>query len=94
VKHHHRVRVRVRAARLAIELITSRIEGEAAGIRMAKHHVTRVQAASLLRQASRERRRTLHEVAAEVVRSGDGVADEPPRAASWPERGHGAIRGC
>ena len=60
-----------RAAKLAIGLITSRIEGEATGILMAKHQVTQTQAASLLRQASQERQRELHEVAAGIVRSGD-----------------------
>lgn len=60
-----------RAARLAIDLITSRIEGEATGILMAQHHVTRAQAASLLRQASQERQRKLHEVAAGVVHGRD-----------------------
>jgi len=60
-----------RAARLAIDLITSSIEGEATGILMAKHHITRAQAGILLRQASQERQRKLHEVAAGVVRRGD-----------------------
>jgi len=60
-----------RAAKLAIDVITCRIEGEATGILMAEHHVTRTEAASLLRQASRERRRKLHEIAAGVVCAGD-----------------------
>jgi hypothetical protein len=60
-----------RAAKLAIDLITSRIEGEATGILMAKHQVTRAEAASLLRQASHTRQRGLHEIAVGVVRAGD-----------------------
>jgi hypothetical protein len=60
-----------RAAKLAIELITSRVEGEAIGILMAKHGAAHDQAVSLLRQASWTSQRKLHEVAADVVRSGD-----------------------
>ena len=60
-----------RAAGLAIDLITSRIEGETSGILMARHHITRAQAARLLPQASHRRQRKLHEVAARVVRGGD-----------------------
>jgi hypothetical protein len=60
-----------RAAKLAIDLITSRIEGEATGILMAKHRITRAKAASLLRQASQTRQRDPHEIAAGVVRAGD-----------------------
>jgi hypothetical protein len=60
-----------RAAKLAIDLITSRIEGEATGILMAKHHVTPAQAASLLCQASQVRQQKVHEAAAGVVRTGD-----------------------
>ena len=64
-------RVDSRAAKLAIDLITSRTDGEATGILMAKHHVTPAQAASLLCQASQERQQKVHEAAAEVVRTGD-----------------------
>jgi len=60
-----------RAAKLAIDLITSRIEGEATGILMAKHQITRPEAASLLRQASQTRQRDLHEIAVGVVRASD-----------------------
>jgi ANTAR domain len=60
-----------RAAKLAIDLITSRIEGEATGILMAKHQITQAKAASLLRQASQTRQRDLHEIAVGVVRAGD-----------------------
>jgi hypothetical protein len=60
-----------RAAKLAIDLVTTRIEGEATGILMVKHQVTRARAASLLRQASQERQRGLHEIAAGVVRTGE-----------------------
>jgi hypothetical protein len=60
-----------RAAKLAIDLITSRIEGEATGILMAKRQITRAKAASLLRQASRTRQQDLHQIAVGVVRAGD-----------------------
>jgi len=82
-------------------LITSRIEGEATGILIAKHHVTRVQAASLLRQASRQRLRKLHQVAAGVVRSVDldsSAVTELRTSQLGRRRGQseapGAIRGC
>jgi hypothetical protein len=60
-----------RAAKLAIELITSRVEGEAIGFLMAKHGAAHHEAVSLLRQASWTSQRRPHEVAADVVRSGD-----------------------
>jgi hypothetical protein len=60
-----------RAAKLAIDLITSRIEGEATGILMEKHQITRAKAVSLLRQASQTRQQDLREVAVGVVRAGD-----------------------
>jgi hypothetical protein len=72
-----------RAAKLAIDLITSRIEGEATGILMATHQITRAKAARLIRQASQTRQRDRHEIAAGVVRAGDldslphGDADRP-----------------
>jgi ANTAR domain len=74
-----------RAAKLAVEVISSRIEGEATGILMTQHQITRNEAVSLLRQASRTSRRELHEVAAGVVLAGDfhrlphNRADSPPR---------------
>src|SRR5262249_34553244 len=42
-----------RAAKLSTEMITSRAEGEAVGILLVRHQITREQAARLLRQASR-----------------------------------------
>jgi hypothetical protein len=74
-----------RAAKLAIDLITSRIEGEATGILMAKHQVTQARAASLLRRVSQARQRQLHEIAAGVVRAGD-LDLPPPSYASSPAR--------
>jgi ANTAR domain len=65
------VRADDRAAKLAIELITSRVEGEAIGILMAKHQATKEEAASLLRRMSRASRRELHDVAADVVCTGN-----------------------
>jgi hypothetical protein len=77
-----------RAARLAIDMITSRIEGEATGILMVKHQVTRVEAVRLLSQASQERRRELREVAAGVVCAGDlnslsHTGARGPTASTW-----------
>jgi len=60
-----------RAAKLAIDLIASRVEGEATGILMAKHQVTRGEAMRLLRQASRTSQRELQEIAAGVVCAGE-----------------------
>lgn len=74
-----------RAAKLAVELITSRTEGEATGLLMARHRVTREEAASMLRRSSGTTGRPLHEVAADVVRSRDlpaaprGTAGDPAR---------------
>jgi len=59
-----------RAADLAMGLINSRTVGEAIGLLMAGGQTTREDAAGVLRQMSRARRRELHEVAADVVRSG------------------------
>jgi hypothetical protein len=44
-----------RAAKLAVELITSRAEGEATGLLMARHGLTRQEAVSVLRQSGRVR---------------------------------------
>jgi len=60
-----------RAAKLAVELITSRAEGEATGLLMARHRVTREEAVSMLRQSSGTTGRPVHEVAADVVRTRD-----------------------
>ena len=93
-----------RAAKLAIDLITSRIEGEATGILMARHQITRSEAASLLRRASRTHQRGLHEIAVGVVRAGDldslsrAHANSPARlgylriAASPDQRSAGTVR--
>jgi hypothetical protein len=64
-------RAEQRAAKLALDLITSRGEGEAIGILSAKHNVARQEVLWLLRRVSRETRRELCEVAADVVRAGD-----------------------
>jgi ANTAR domain len=74
-----------RAAKLAIDLITTRIVGEATGMLMAKHQVTRARAASLLRHASQERQRRLPEIAAGVVRTGE-IESLLPRDAGSPSR--------
>jgi hypothetical protein len=70
-----------RAAKLALDLISSRAEGEAIGILTTKHHVGREEALRLLRRASRASERTLHEVAADVIRTGDLGRPLPPHQA-------------
>jgi hypothetical protein len=65
------LRAEDRAAKLAIDLITSRVEGQAIGILMAKHKAAREEAVSMLRRVSHASQRDLHEVAADVVRTGD-----------------------
>jgi hypothetical protein len=73
-----------RAAKLALDLITSRVEGEAIGILTAKHKAAREEALRVLRRASRTSHRELYEVATEVVRTGD--LEWPPRRAADPAR--------
>jgi hypothetical protein len=60
-----------RAAKLAVEVITSRAEGEAIGLLRARHRVTREEAVSMLHRSSGTTGRQLHEVAADVVRTSD-----------------------
>jgi ANTAR domain len=60
-----------RAAKLALDLLASRTEGEAIGILSAKHGLPREDALRLLRRVSRESERKLCDVAAAVVRAGD-----------------------
>lgn len=75
-----------RAAKLTIDLITSRLEGEATGILMARHQITQEEAVRLLRRASRTSRRELPEIAASVVCAGGlaslsrSPADRPVQA--------------
>jgi ANTAR domain len=75
-----------RAAKLAIELITSRVEGEAIGILMARHQVASEEAVSMLRRMSWTSHRELHEAAADVVHTGErpralgSCAGSPPRS--------------
>ncbi len=59
-----------RAAKLALELITSRTEAEAIGILMATHQATRTEAARLLRQMTRASDGQLDEIAAGLVDAG------------------------
>lgn len=60
-----------RAAKLAIDASTSRIEGEAIGIVMAKHRIAPGEALNLLRQVARVSQREMQVVAADVVLVGD-----------------------
>ena len=75
-----------RAAKLAIDLITSRIEGEATGILMANHQIKRGEAVSMLRRMSQTSQRQLHEVAADVVQAAD--LQRLPTAAPAVRPGH------
>jgi peptidoglycan/xylan/chitin deacetylase (PgdA/CDA1 family) len=59
---------------LAIDVIGCRIEGEATGILMARHQVTREEAVGILRQASGSSGRELPEIAIGVVCAGDLAA--------------------
>jgi hypothetical protein len=60
-----------RAAKLAIDLITSRLEGEAIGILMARHQASEEEAVGLLRQLSWTSQRQVREAAADVVHTAD-----------------------
>jgi hypothetical protein len=88
-----------RAAKLALELITSRSEGEAIGLLMARHRVGRQEAVTMLRQSSSTTGRPLHEVAADVVRTRDllsaapGTGQVPPRRTLRRDRAGGGRRG-
>jgi hypothetical protein len=77
-----------RAAKLAIDLITSRLEGEAIGILMAKHQATEEEAVSLLRQLSWTGQRQVHEAAADVVRTADPQRGSESCAVSADRREH------
>jgi hypothetical protein len=77
-----------RAAKLAIDLITSRLEGEAIGILMAKHQATEEEAVGLLRQLSWTSQRQVHEAAADVVRTADLQRERDSCASSADRREH------
>jgi len=87
-----------RAAKLAVELITSRTEGEATGLLMARHRVTREEAVSMLRRSSGTAGRPPHEVAADMVRIRDlptalrVTAGDPARAGLCAAPGGAAAR--
>jgi hypothetical protein len=75
-----------RAAKLTIDLITSRIEGEATGILMANHQIKRGEAVGMLRRMSQTSQRQLHEAAADVVQAAD--LQQLPTAAPAVRPGH------
>jgi hypothetical protein len=68
--HPHFSDAGARAAKLAVDLISSRIEGEAIGIFTARHQITREAEGRLPRRLSRTSHRDRHDVAADVVRTG------------------------
>jgi hypothetical protein len=70
---------RTHAEQLEQALITSRQIGEAIGILMATHNVSDNQAFDLLRIASQNTNRKLHEIAADVVLTGTLDVVSPPR---------------
>jgi hypothetical protein len=80
-----------RSAQLALEAMTGRAIGEATGIVMATRHLAKTAAADLLKAASRQSGRTLHEVALEVVHAGALVhgpgAPTPSRQRDTPRAG-------
>lgn len=59
-----------RSAQLALEAMTGKTIGEATGIIMATRHLTKTAAVHLLKVASRQSGRSLHDVALEVVHGG------------------------
>jgi hypothetical protein len=65
-----------RSAQLALEAMTGRTIGEATGIVMATRHLAKTAAVDLLKVASRQSGRSLHNVALEVVHAG-AVAHGP-----------------
>jgi hypothetical protein len=73
-----------RATKLAMDLIASRMEGEAIGILMAKHQATE-EAVGLLRQMSWTSERQVHEAAADVVRIAN-LQQGPTRGVVSPYR--------
>ena len=94
-----------RAAKLAVELITSRTEGEATGLLMARHRVTREAAVGMLRRSSSTTGRPPHEVAADMVHirdlptappgtGGDPATPEPLHLAGRRGDQSGAVRGA
>ena len=81
-------RADARAAKLAIDLITSRIGGEAAGILTARRQITKEEAGRLLRRPSRTSRRDRHDAAAGVVRAGGLHRLPVNRPGATARRGH------
>jgi ANTAR domain len=73
-----------RAAKLAHELITSRVVGEATGILMTKYNATREEALSLLRRATRWNQHTLHEVDADLVHARGDIGTAQLRHTNGP----------
>jgi hypothetical protein len=71
-----------RAAKLALELVTSRTEAEAIGILMATHQATRAEAIRLLRQMTRAGDRQLDDVAADIVHAANLRRSPVTRASS------------
>jgi ANTAR domain len=74
-----------RAAKLALEVITSRAEGEAIGILTTKHSLARAEALRMLRRVSHTSQRDLYDVAADVIRRGD-LAWPPAHRPAGPGR--------
>jgi len=73
-----------RAAKLAHELITSRVVGEATGILMTRYNATREEAFSLLRRATRSNQHKLHEVAPDLAHARGDIGTAHLRRTNGP----------
>ena len=67
-----------RSARLAREAMANLAIGEAIGIEMATRHLSRTAAIELLKDASRQSGRSLHEISVDVVRAATCATTDPP----------------
>jgi hypothetical protein len=67
-----------RSARLAREAMANLAIGEAIGIEMATRHLCRTAAIELLKDASRQSGRSLHEISVDVVQAATCATTEPP----------------
>lgn len=84
----------VQVETLNVALVTSRCIGAAIGLLMAREAVTYDGALALLRERSSHTNVKLHEVASELVREANSLADRTQSGASIPEpRAHARSNG-
>jgi AmiR/NasT family two-component response regulator len=79
-----------RATKLALELITCGVVGQAIGILMTKHKTPRNEALFLLHEESHTSNHKLHEVASDVVRTGE--LKRPSRSRTIDRTRRGRLR--